>query len=313
MATILIIDDEQDITRILGRLVTMLDHRAITSYDPIDGLKNIIHENLDLVLTDHRMRPFDGSLLSRMLKKVFGPSLPVIIYTAMNPKTGIDADLMQSNADEILYKPSSLTQIEQTINRLIEHPPRDKNLVNAPENILSALARAIESRDEPTGRHVSRIAEMSVGVAKALGQDEETCRRIRIGAQLHDIGKIGIPDAILLKPGPLNAAEFAEMRQHPNIGANIIAPINLHPDIQNIVRHHHEHWNGNGYPNKLSQYDIPLGPRIVAVTDAYDAMVNNRPYRTSLDINEARRRIRNGSGTQFDPQIVDTFLSVYST
>ena len=173
---------------------------------------------------------------------------------------------------------------------------------------VEALSEALDARDGYTAGHAHSVAEMVEATGRALGMCERELEGLRSAALFHDIGKIGIPDRILNKPGPLDDAEWALMKRHPVVGAQILAPLDFLAQSIPIVRHEHEHWDGSGYPDGLAGEQIPLGARVILVCDAYHAMTSDRPYRTALDPQEALRRLREGAGRQFDPRVVEAFL-----
>ena len=173
-----------------------------------------------------------------------------------------------------------------------------------------SLARAIEARDNHTGSHVERVQRYSLELAQRLGLANDEIYRIGIGAILHDVGKIGVPDAVLNKCGPLNAREAAEMRRHPLAGERLLADNPLLECARDAVVFHHERWDGSGYPYGLRGHTIPLDGRIVAVADAFDAMTADRPYRERLSHRQALDQIARGAGTQFDPEIARAFLTL---
>jgi diguanylate cyclase (GGDEF)-like protein len=175
---------------------------------------------------------------------------------------------------------------------------------------VEALANALEANDEYTSSHARWITDRSVEVGRALGLDVQSLKRVELGALFHDIGKIGVPAHILQKPGPLTDEERLIVEQHPELGARILAPIERLADVRNIVRSCHERWDGGGYPDGKQGEEIPLESRIVFVCDAFHAMTTDRPYRKALSEAEARRRLREAAGTQFDPRVVEAFLAV---
>jgi putative nucleotidyltransferase with HDIG domain len=178
------------------------------------------------------------------------------------------------------------------------------------DSIALTLSTAIEARNLETGEHCRQLGVLSERMAAVLGLDERQQMTVRIGGYLHDIGKIGIADAILLKPGRLTESEMAEMRRHSEIGAAILEVDDAMAEIAQIVRHHHERWDGRGYPDALVGSTIPLGGRIIAVADAFSAMTSDRIYRPALSLDRAWAELRAHAGTQFDPQIVDVFEQV---
>ena len=175
---------------------------------------------------------------------------------------------------------------------------------------VEALANALEANDEYTSSHARWITDLSLHVGRELGLDARTLKRLELGALFHDIGKIGIPEAILAKPGPLDDEEWKIVRLHPELGARILAPIERLDEVCEIVLHCHEHWDGSGYPNGLAGEEIPLEARVILVCDAYHAMTSDRAYRKRLPEKEARRRLEEAAGTQFDPKVVEVFLAL---
>jgi HD-GYP domain-containing protein (c-di-GMP phosphodiesterase class II) len=187
------------------------------------------------------------------------------------------------------------------------------NFVTLEQTFLStveALANALEAKDEYTSSHARDITDMALGVGEELGLDARSLKRLELGALFHDIGKIGIPSQILLKPGPLTDVERAVVETHPELGDRILAPIARFEDVRPIVKACHERYDGRGYPDGSAGVDIPLEARIIFVCDAYHAMTSDRPYRRALARDEACRRLMESSGTQFDPVVVQTFLSL---
>ncbi len=178
-------------------------------------------------------------------------------------------------------------------------------------NAVLALALASDAKDSYTADHSQRLEEMAVTVAEKMGLSQDQIEDMRFGARLHDIGKIGVPDAILKKPGPLTAEEWEIMHKHPEIGENILAPLPRLRGAAKIVRHHHERYDGTGYPDRLKGEEIPLGARILTVVDAYGAITDRRVYKSGRPHEEAIRELKENAGTQFDPQVVDVFLSLF--
>jgi putative nucleotidyltransferase with HDIG domain len=173
--------------------------------------------------------------------------------------------------------------------------------------LIRGLAQSIDAKDPYTAGHTSRVAQYSVRIASALGLDDATRREIEHGALLHDIGKIGVPDAVLTKPGPLDDDEWAAMRQHPLVACAILDGVDLSPTVISMVRHHHENLDGTGYPDHLAGDELPVAARIARVADAFDAMTSDRPYRDALSLSAARSELRKNKGSQFCPDIVDVF------
>jgi diguanylate cyclase (GGDEF)-like protein/putative nucleotidyltransferase with HDIG domain len=188
----------------------------------------------------------------------------------------------------------------ETSARALEEP--------ANASVVAVLTSALEERDRYTGDHSMSLAELTARVAESLGLDAAQVEAIRTAAVLHDIGKIGIPDAILHKPGPLEEDEWAVMREHPAIGERIIRAIPGMGMIARIVRHEHERWDGAGYPDGLAGEEVPIGSRVILACDAYHAMVSDRPYRQAMAHSEAMAELHQNAGTQFDPQVVEALV-----
>jgi putative two-component system response regulator len=179
------------------------------------------------------------------------------------------------------------------------------------EGVITTLALTIEARDTYTAGHCDRLARYAVAVGDALGVDAPMMRSLRLGGYLHDLGKIAVPDGILLKPGPLDAAERERIRLHPRAGADLVLGLKSLEDVRPIMRHHHERWNGTGYPDGLAGEDIPLGARIISVVDVYDALSTERPYKRALSRDEAVRILaRETDAGYWDPRVVAAFLGV---
>jgi diguanylate cyclase (GGDEF)-like protein len=207
-----------------------------------------------------------------------------------------DAQLVQTIADHVgaaLHTAELYRELEQTY-----------------VGTAAAQAAALEAKDDYTADHAQSIADLAVEVGQEIGLDEQALRDLRYGAIFHDIGKIAVPDAILHKPGRLTADEFDVVKRHPVTGEQILAPVPFLADVRRIVRHDHERWDGGGYPDGLRGQQIPIGARIVLVVDAYHAMTSDRPYRSGMPEDEARRQLQAGAGTQFDPDVVTAFLRV---
>jgi len=185
-----------------------------------------------------------------------------------------------------------------------------KELEKSYENTLETLVSALDFREHETQFHSKRVAMFAVKLAEVMGLAEEERKYIYWGGLLHDIGKIGVSDNILLKPGPLTKSEWVEMKKHPEIGYKILGEVDFLGPAKDIVLYHHERWDGKGYPYGLKNEEIPLYARIFSVADALDAITSERPYRRARTFREAKKEIKRNSGTQFDPEVVKVFLSL---
>jgi len=175
---------------------------------------------------------------------------------------------------------------------------------------FESMADMLHARDPYTFEHSDDVADLAEATARHLGLHEDEIEQVRSGALIHDVGKIGIPDSILKKPGKLTDDEWEIMKTHPDIGADLIKDLEMYAGVVDLVRHEHEHWDGNGYPKGLQGEEIPLGARIIAVADAYNALITDRPYRDAYPPEQAIDIIKSESGTHFDPQVVDAFLEI---
>jgi HD-GYP domain-containing protein (c-di-GMP phosphodiesterase class II) len=233
---------------------------------------------------------------------------------------------MKQGAYDYLIKPFNLDEAVMSVERALEirrlrRENRDyqlnleKKVKEQADKIrgsflssLKALVRALEAKDEYTSGHSQRVAEISVAIAKELDMLEEEIERIRIAGLIHDIGKIGVREAILNKPDKLNDKEYEHVQTHPEVGENILVFVVEDNQILEMVEHHYERYDGRGYPGGLTGKQLPLGGRIPAVADAYDAMISGRPYREAMSVDSACDKIRQGMRIQFDPEIAEAFL-----
>lgn len=311
-ARILVVDDEPAIIEMLSRFLRRDGYEVITAHDGIEALERVRQTRPDLILLDVVMPRLDGISVCQQLKDDEHTALiPITMLTGQDDyehrRRGIEA-----GADDFLAKP-----FEQSILRArIRAQLRLKRLTDQlehTENVIFALALAVEAKDAYTESHLRRLRVYSQHLALACDLDREITRLIGYGGILHDIGKIAVSESILGKPGPLTDEEMALMREHPIIGERIIAQMRFARDVAPIIRSHHERWDGKGYPDGLCGENIPIGARIVAIVDAYDAMATDRPYRNALPEDEIVRRLRAGRGTQFDPYLLDVFLDLLST
>jgi putative two-component system response regulator len=216
---------------------------------------------------------------------------------------------LDAGADEFASKPIEAEVLTARIRSLLRVKHVTDQLERT-ENVIFAIARTVEARDAYTDRHLWRLAEYSRAMALALGCGAAEARYAWYGGLLHDIGKIGIDPNVLSKPGPLTREEFDEVKRHPDIGATIVASMRFAPIVAPIVRSHHERWDGQGYPAGLAGLEIPLPARLIAVADAFDAMTTDRPYRNAIPRDEAVRRLRAGSGEQWDRTAVNVFMDL---
>ncbi len=329
-AKILIVDDLEENLRLLRRILEKEGCEQIRETTEGREVVGIVEEfEPDLVLLDLHMPGSDGFEILRSLKpKLSGPrGLAVLMLTgdssreAKRSALGLGArDFLEKPFDsgEALLRIGNILEtrylyqeLEQQ-NALLEIRVRERtaDLEESQSETLERLARASEVRDDETGRHTQRVGELSAAIGWAYGSSSRMVELLRKAAPLHDVGKIGIPDAILLKPSGLSPEELAVMRSHTSNGARILSggKSELMQMAERIALNHHEHWDGSGYPKGLKGTEIPVEARIVAVADCVDALTHNRPYRPSRPIETVIDEVRKCSGTQFDPEVVAALI-----
>lgn len=330
-ARILIIDDEAINIDILEEMLDTAGYNNLTlTTNPEEGVNHYFEKEYDLVLLDILMPGMDGfSVLQAFQKKENHAEIPVLVLTALNdPNTRLKA--LQGGARDFITKPFSALEVLARIQNLLEIrlsqkqlnqinkildfkvQQRTSELKETMFEITHRLSIAAEYRDNETGMHIIRMSKYSVTIAKQIGFDFNQCELLRHAAPMHDIGKIGIPDSILLKPGKLEAGEMDEMKTHTLIGAKILEghPSELLKTARDIALSHHERWDGKGYPNQLPGEKIPVMGRIVSVADIFDALTSKRPYKPPWSIDEAMDYIKKNSGKIFDPALVKAFFEI---
>ncbi|MEQ1911925.1 MAG: HD domain-containing phosphohydrolase [Vicinamibacterales bacterium] len=275
---ILVVDDEPQNVEVLRRLMTRLGYEVLTASDGESALKSVARNNPDLVLLDVNMPGIDGVEVCRRLKA--DPTtrlIPVVLITTLTSSAdrvrGIEA-----GADDFIAKPPVIAELEARVRSLTKLK-RYTDELDCAESVILSLGLTIEARDPYTTGHCQRLATYATALATRLGLSDKELVAINRGAFLHDVGKIGIPDAVLLKAGRLTQAEYALMQQHSLIGDRLCGRLRLLEDVRPIVRHHHERPDGTGYPDQLKGDEIPLLARILSVVDVYDALTSARPYK----------------------------------
>lgn len=304
---VLVVDDQPRNTEALAQALTPLGFEVWQALDGPTALLLAKEHLPDVILLDIRMPGMDGFEVCRQLKA--DPEtqlLPVVVLTGLDSREA-RLQALQAGATDFLAKPFDLVELEVRVRNLVSYRRLIQDLDDA-ERMLFAVARAVEARDEGTGEHCDRLSRLAVWLGKRLGLDEESLKALRRAGFLHDIGKIGIPDAILHKPGPLTPEEWMIMRSHVDIGVRICSPLRTLRPVLPIIRHHHERRDGSGYPDGLAGDDIPLLARVFQVVDVYDALTSNRPYRRALCPQEALRVLQEETAKGFwDPEVVRAF------
>jgi len=327
---ILIAEDDAITLRRLQHFLEKWDHHVITAVNGADALEKFLDQDVELVITDWMMPEMDGMELVRRIRSggKDKPYVYTILLTSRGEKEDVVKGLSEVGVDDYVVKPfepdelrARLSVGERTVRlerTLREYGKGLEKIVRmqtrlirkTQEETILRLLTALESRDEETGGHVRRIGLFSAHLANEAGWTREEVEDIRLAAPMHDIGKIGVPDAILQKEGPLTADEFEVIKSHTNIGGQILGDSEF-PMLQmahEIALYHHERWDGGGYPEDRKGEDIPIAARIVALVDVYDALSQDRVYRKACPLEEVLENMRKSRGSHFDPEYFDLFL-----
>jgi putative two-component system response regulator len=341
---ILVIEDDVMSSRLLTTILTRLGYTVETAFDGITGLEKAESSPPDLILLDLKLPRMDGYEVASRLKQAEKTKIIPIVVVSSFAEVQNRVKAFEVGADDFLAKPIDQVELRARVQSLLkvkmfndhmvnyqkileaEVDKRTQQLSQAFEELKGAvdkikkasldttfrLAQAVESRDGETGCHIKRIGYYSAAMAKVMGLPAQDVELGLYAAPMHDIGKIGVPDRILLKPGPLDAEEWNIMRLHTVIGGRILSNSDSYviQMAEQIALTHHEKWDGSGYPKGFKGAQIPLWGRISAVVDVFDALANNRPYRKALPIDESLEILKKGTGTHFDPEVSGAFFSI---
>ena len=309
---IIVVDDEQGIVDSLSIFLKRSGYDFTGLTNPLEAIDRVRNEHFDMMILDFMMDPIHGDEVVEEIRKFNKDLAPPIETIKMLEIQGY-CEKSDKFDQLLLLIESGIKSIEQmnTI-KTINEQLHDKNeeLERAYLDTIGILRQTVEAKDPYTRGHSDRVSEYSVLIGKKLGLDEKTLHILKIGGLFHDIGKIGIPDSILLKESKLSDEEYSQIKNHPMIGVHMLGGAAIFTDILPIVKHHHERYDGRGYPSQLVGEDIPYVARIAAVADTFDAMTSKRSYRDSLPIDVVRAEIEKCSGTQFDPNIAKVFLDI---
>jgi putative two-component system response regulator len=304
---VLVVDDNSANRELLAAYIGELDCEVRTASTGRVALTMIETEPPDVVLLDVHMPDIDGYDVCRRIRSIPGLSfMPVIMITALD-QTEDRVKALEWGADDFMTKPVQRVELVARVRSSLRLKALHDTLDSA-EQVIYALAAAVEAKDLLTERHTRRVGAWARHVGACWGLSEPSLHALYRGGIVHDIGKIGVPEAILGKPGPLEGDEVTKMQAHPIIGESIVAPLRSASRLLPIIRHHHERFDGHGYPDSLQGTEIPLLARIISVCDAFDALINDRPYRNGIPVADAVEVLREGAGTQWDPEVVDIFV-----
>lgn len=328
-SNILIVDDNPTNIALLEDILEQEGYENFTSTtDPRKVTELYASETFDLLLLDIRMPHLTGiDVMNALKEQVEGDFLPILVLTAQTDMQ-TRKDALEAGAKDFLTKPFDHWEVLLRIRNMLETryfykrqvirgdlleqevKARTSELREAQLEIVRRLGRAGEYRDNETGAHVIRMSKVAEILARGMGLDKRTCEKILHASPMHDVGKIAIPDAILLKPGPLTDDEWEVMKGHAVAGADILGghQSELMTMAAEVAKNHHEKWDGSGYPAGISGEDIPLVARIAAVSDVFDALTSARPYKKAWPIDEAVEHIKKQAGSHFDPRVVEVFL-----
>lgn len=323
---ILIVDDDKSIREILADYLSILGYKTFQAENGAKAINILSRENISCALVDMMMPVMSGIELIDHINKNFS-LIPFIVISGIT-EIDIVKSALRKGAYDYLIKPIDIVELDITVKRAIEREKLIIENIEYKENLemrvneqtkyikkmviksINAMITTLEARDKYTKGHSKRVSYYSVSLGKGLNLNKNTIEKLRIASLLHDIGKIGVRDDILSKKGPLSASEMYIIQKHPVIGEKILKHFIDNKNILMGVKHHHEHYNGNGYPDGLKNDDIPYFSRIINICDSFDAMTSDRPYRKSFIIDKALKDIYNKKCIQYDPYIADIFIDL---
>jgi len=312
-ARVLVVDDMSPNRELVKQVLSSDQYHVTEAGDGATALELISKHEFDAVLLDVMMPGMDGFEVCEAIRK--NPDnalLPILLLSALGGPDDV-AQGMKVGANDYISKPFNGVELKARLKASVEHKRLTDRLGDI-ESVLFPLARMVEARDENTGDHCDRLIHMGLVFGKELGLDYDQLESLRRGSVLHDIGKLGIPDAILLKKGKLDGDEWEVMKQHPAIGAALCSPLKTMRGTVDIIRCHHEKWNGSGYPAGLKGEQIPYLARVFQVIDIYDALSTERPFKLAFPKEKVIQIMQEETEKGFwDPELVDRFLNLLNT
>lgn len=311
-AKVLAVDDSRENLELIQALLGVAGYEVVTASNGEEALVVVEKESPDLILIDAMMPKMDGfEACARLKSREETRLIPVVLITPVQ-ETEYKIRGFEAGVDDFVHRPINSVELLARVRCLVRTKRLNDELVNV-ENIILALATAIEAKDPYTEGHVDRVASYALSLGREAGLAPWELQLLRKAAILHDVGKIGVEESILLKPGPLSEQEFNQVKRHTIIGEKICRPLGQDRLILEVIRHHHERYDGKGYPDQLTGENIPIAARIMAVVDAYDALTSDRPYRSRLSQEQALQILKQEAGKQFDPEIAMAFVSMLET
>ncbi len=308
-ARVLVADRQPAAARQLGEYLEGVGHTVLIATDGEEALRTIRKSDPEVAILDVGIPRLNAYQLCERVKA--HPSTRNIPVMMLVQDGAQDEKIrgLEVGAEDFLGRPVNKLELLARVKSLVR-VKRLNDQVETTENVIFGLARMLESKVSQSVGDTQRLARLACGLGRALGLMDDDLENLRKGAVLHDIGKIAVREEVLLKTGKLTEEEYNEIKLHPEVGERICGPLRCADQVLPIIRHHQERWDGKGYPDGLAGEQIPLLARILSIADAYDAMLSPRPYRPPLTEMEAQENIRRGSGTQFDPGLVELFLAV---
>ncbi len=311
--TVLIIEDDIDYGEMIAYALNHLKYNVYLSYSATGGLDIVRQKKLDIILSDLKMPGMSGLDLAQQIIKMY-LDIPIVLITGMNDISLVKKAL-EIGVSDYIVKPVSIEELPVVIERNLQRKYLAKkklqeNKADTLFKALKALMRALDAKDPYTYGHSQRVVKLAMSMADKLNLENGQRYTLQLAASMHDIGKIGMPDNILKKADSLEDMEMNKAKDHPRIGSEILGEIEELSEVASIVRHHHERFDGKGYPDGLRGDAIPLFSRILFILDAYEALASDRVYRKGRGRQQALEEIKKNAGTQFDPALVTLFLDV---
>jgi len=309
MHSVLFVDNEKSILNSIERIFIDSDTRILWAENAHKALDIISREEIAVIISDNQMQGMSGIDLLSRVKESSPDTFKILMTTYVDLDTAVEA-VNNGEVFRFIIKPWQNDSLLKAVQEALEQYSIVKSLKSSDENTLLSPAKAVELKDGYTLGHCERVADYALNIASELNLNDEMIKAIRHGSWVHDCGKIGVPEDILIKNGPLDPDEYELIKNHPEWGADIAGKAEMSRLIINIIQFHHERYDGSGYPTGLKADEIPFEVRIVTVADVYDALTSNRPYRDKYSIDKALGIMQIMRGSVFDPDILDLFLDM---